>query len=195
MMFSISSPNMRLRWALVLGAAVNAATIPSRVDPGERFGLFAYGEGVGGLPVFYNEGLAFITDFRAANTTDMVPVLFTLNDTTLTAQPNPDAPTSNNSSSFPGFESAVFGIPAEGASSRQISFLGNETSKGEITSGFGFFGQIVFLEDSDGSLQTRFYAEPTDTEGIWALAWNDTDAEGAIPVTVKDSSPPNLEDN
>ncbi|RYP23817.1 hypothetical protein DL765_000894 [Monosporascus sp. GIB2] len=120
--------------------------------------------------------------------------MVTFRDTTLTVQPNPATPTSNNSSSFPGFESAVFGIPTDGASSRQISFLGNETSKGEITSGFGFFSQ-VFLEVLAGSLQTRFYAEPTDTEGIWALAWDDTDAEGAIPVTGKDSSPPNLEDN
>ncbi|RYP68373.1 hypothetical protein DL769_005527 [Monosporascus sp. CRB-8-3] len=189
-MFSLSSPNMRLRWALVLGAVVNAATIHSRADPGQSFGLFAYGEGIGGLPVFYNEGLAFITDFRTTNTTDMVPVLFTFSDTTLTAQPNT---TSTNSSSSPVFESAVFGIPADSASSRQVSFLRNETSNGETTSGFGFFGTIVFLEGSDGSLQTLFYAEPTDTEGIWSLAWDDADTEGAVPVTVKNSSPPSLE--
>ncbi|RYP34496.1 hypothetical protein DL767_004272 [Monosporascus sp. MG133] len=181
---------MRLRWALVLGAAVNAATIHSRTDSREDIGLFAYGEGIGGLPVFYNEGLAFITDLGTANTTDMVPVLFTFSDTTLIAQPNT---TSNNSLSSLGFESAVFAIPADDASSRQICFLGNETSNGATTSGFGFFGQLVFLEGSDGSLQTQFYAQPTDTEGIWALAWDNADAEGAVPVAIRDTPPPSLE--
>ncbi|RYP04280.1 hypothetical protein DL764_004543 [Monosporascus ibericus] len=180
---------MRLPGALVLGAAVNAATIHSRADPRENIGLYAYGAGIGGLPVFYNDGLAFITDLGTANTTSMVPVRFTFSDTTFTAQPN----ITSNNSSFPGFESAVFGIPPDGASSRQAIFLGNDTSNGETTSGFGFFGQIVFLEGSDASLQTEFYAEPTDTEGIWALTWDDADAEGAVPVTVKDSAPPNLE--
>ncbi|RYP38380.1 hypothetical protein DL768_010790 [Monosporascus sp. mg162] len=178
---------MRLRWALVLGAAAKAATIHSRADPQQGFGLFAYGEGIGGLPVFYNEGMAFVTDSETANATDMVPVRFTFRDTTLTAQ------LSNNSSSSPGFKSAIFSIPAENASFHQIYFLRNETSDGETTSGFGFFGQILFLEGSDGSLQTLFYAEPTDTEDIWALAWGDADAEGAVPLTIKDSSPPSLE--
>ncbi|RYP66627.1 hypothetical protein DL771_007696 [Monosporascus sp. 5C6A] len=189
-MFSLSSRNMRLRWALLLGAAVNAATIPSRADPEQSFGLYAYGEGIGGLPVFYNEGMAFVTDFTTANTTDMVPVSFTFSDTTFTAQPNT---TSNNSSSSPGFDVAVLSIPADDAPYRQVHFLVNDTSDGKITSGFGFFGAMVFLQGSDGSLQTQFYAESTDTEGIWALAWDDADAEGAVPVTIKDTPPPNLE--
>jgi len=95
----------------------------------------------------------------------------------------------NNATDNPGFQNATFGLPAAGP----VRFGTNGTVKdGETTTGFGFMGHMVLNTASDGSLNSLFFAEPTETDNIWALVWNQGEDKDVVPVTLKDQPPPNL---
>ncbi|KAK3368779.1 hypothetical protein B0H63DRAFT_515300 [Podospora didyma] len=164
---------------------------------GSGFGLFAYGGTIGGLPVFFSDGTAVITDFKTANNTgsNLVPVAFSSGSDggAFSAAPNTTAPVFNNATETPPFSNATFFVPGEGSSSHQVGFSSDITSTDIITTGWTFYGHIALLEAAGGSLISLFWAVPSGTEGVWNLTWNETDASsGAIPVTLKDTPPPNL---
>jgi hypothetical protein len=45
------------------------------VSPSATFQLYAYGDGFGGLPLFYADGLAYIGDPSLANSSDAAVVI------------------------------------------------------------------------------------------------------------------------
>jgi hypothetical protein len=57
-----------------------------------------------------------------------------------------------------------------------------------VTSGFGWFGQMVILSASSGDLESLFFAQATGTDGLWALVWNST-ATDDVPLTLKNTPP------
>ncbi|KAI5851627.1 hypothetical protein DFP73DRAFT_629058 [Morchella snyderi] len=170
---------------------VSAAAIGSvkRQTTDTTFGLYAYNKNITGLPVFYGDGIAYIGNVLPANlTNESVNVTFTpqtSDSTTWTASPNT---TDVEWSTSP----YLYINPASGAFD-SVGFV-NSTSDlptGAVTSGFFFYGQSVMYQGSSGSMDAKFWAEPTSQKDLWILKWNsDGTSQGqSIPVVLK-STPP-----
>jgi hypothetical protein len=99
---------------------------------------------------------------------------------------------SNVTSASDTFSNATFYVPTTDATDRQAGFLlSNETASSDMTlTGWQFYGQVLLLVGSDGAWNSLFYAEATDTDGLWALNWNNTGKDsGAIPLAIKNNAP------
>jgi hypothetical protein len=80
-------------------------------------------------------------------------------------------------------------IPGSGASTDQIGFTSTNTSN-VTTSNFFLYGQFV-LVDQSGSWETKFYALPSSTGGIYSLLWDAADTEGTIAISLRTVAPSN----
>lgn len=102
---------------------------------------------------------------------------------------------SNGTTGDQAFTNATFYVPGPAATSDQVGFLAASDSASDdiITTGFNFYGHVVILEASSGEWETLFYALPTDTDGVWTVNWNGTDVTDAIPLTLKNTQPPNVD--
>jgi hypothetical protein len=61
---------------------------------------------------------------------------------------------------------------------------------GAVTSGFALFGgQVVFIDDS--VYEAQFWAQTTDTDGVWSLKWNSDGSSqtDSTPVVIKTKAP------
>ncbi len=99
---------------------------------------------------------------------------------------------SSNATSSGTFSNATFYVPTTGATDRQAGFLlANETASSDMTlTGWQFYGEVLLLVGSNGAWNSLFYAEATDTEGLWALNWNSTGKDsGAIPLAIRKNAP------
>ncbi|KAK3381954.1 hypothetical protein B0H63DRAFT_524634 [Podospora didyma] len=105
--------------SMMLAGASSAASIQSRDEPatlvGQKFNLYAWGNGIPGLPVFYADGAAVFADLETAKSTDnLVPISFTTLPR-LTLEPNPSSPpwsgytfsASPNTTLTPGFNNSA----------------------------------------------------------------------------------------
>lgn len=99
---------------------------------------------------------------------------------------------SSNDSSFPSNSPVLYIIPTTDAFD-QVGFVGsNETAPtGAVTTGLTFFGTSVAYAASDSDYQMSFWAQPTNTTGVWALMWNSSGApeDDSVPVTLKSVAP------
>ena len=83
----------------------------------------------------------------------------------------------------------MFAVPATG-STGQVSFVSNTSSGDVVTSGFFFYGHVAMLSTSSGDLESVFFAQDTDTDGLWKLMWNVTATDDSIvPLTLKNTPP------
>lgn len=103
----------------------------------------------------------------------------------------------NSTGKGSGLDKALFYVPTPKASSGKIGFLAKGANNTDaITDGFELMGKIAMHEDKDtGDLQTNFYAQATDTAGVWALLWNTNstvDKKGtAVQMRTDQASTPN----
>ncbi|KAI5919171.1 hypothetical protein F4810DRAFT_688691 [Camillea tinctor] len=180
-----------MRWSqtILLGASTAMAANPALMAraPTGSFNLYAYGDGIGGAPIIYN-GESVYVGLPAAfsNSTEAAPVLFDLSDNVLTGNPN------TTSSSSPSWSNVTMFIPASGSSSHSIGFVSGSSSNSSITTdGFLFYGQAVLHKNSAGSLETLWYAIPTDVDRVWTLAWNSTSdsTNGTVPISLRSTAP------
>jgi hypothetical protein len=63
----------------------------------------------------------------------------------------------------------------------------SQGSNTKITTKFGLYSNLVY-NYHDGSVESLFYAEPTETTGLWQLTW-DSDNTDAVAVGIKDNAP------
>ncbi|OCL04183.1 hypothetical protein AOQ84DRAFT_391733 [Glonium stellatum] len=182
----VNSPLVGL---LLLAASVLASASPllARAASTDSFGLYAYGSGIGGLPVFYSDGYAYIGYGSPLNASSSANVTLTESpgdSTTWAASPN--ITTSSNAT----WSDKFFYVPSPQAPFHRVGFTSNSTSY-QITSGFTFYGHFTFLVTSSGAWESLFYAKPTAYSGIWELMWNQTDEadSGVVPLTLKNSAP------
>lgn len=156
--------------AFALGAA--AGTITNRAAVPAEFGLYAYGSssasGIGGLPVQYVDGLAYIVDTSVVTTAENVT--FSLVSTTFAA------------TTADGAESLLY-IPS---TSGAVGFTTAATDS-EITTKFGFYGGVAYNYNS-GSVIAHWYAEPTEQTGLWQLTWASENTD-AVVVAIRDNAP------
>jgi len=70
----------------------------------------------------------------------------------------------------------------------------NSNSSSLTTSGFMFYGTLVFWVSSSGDWLSLFYATETGQDNLWTLKWNSnqTSDDGSIPVTLNTQAPGNL---
>lgn len=154
-----------------------------------NFQLYAYGDGIGGLPVFSTGSMVYIGDPSISNSTDAAPVIFTSSSSSFLGNPN----TTAVPSASPTWSNMTLAVPSPSASSHSVTLLSSSNVTGDtVTSGFTFYGRFVFVQES-GGFQSLFYALPTETTGIWSLNWNTTGdgTDGKVLVSLRDAVPSN----
>ncbi|KDN72217.1 hypothetical protein CSUB01_07516 [Colletotrichum sublineola] len=148
-------------------AAVPAGNLPraASLDKNAPFQIYAYGDGIGGLPLFS----AGVTP-AANNVWQGAP----------------------NTTATPGWSNLTFFIPAVGASNHSVGFVNpNSTASDRQTRGFMLYGDFVFVEGGSDSLASMWYATPSSTDGIYSLKWNETgdSTEDKIVLALKKTVP------
>ena len=94
----------------------------------------------------------------------------------------------NVTSDNPSFSDVTFYVPSSTSSSHEIGFIANSTAGSDVsTSGFTFYGGVC-LHVEDDTLATEWFASPTETDGVWALRWNET-GDGIVSVSLKTKAP------
>ncbi|KAF2450101.1 hypothetical protein P171DRAFT_405851 [Karstenula rhodostoma CBS 690.94] len=169
---------------LALGAKFNRATP-------DEFGLFGYGQGFGGFPLFYADGYAYLGEPASSNSSDPGVVTFTPSGsgTSQSWIGNPNTTLTNYTVSW---SNVTFAIPSTSSSDKRVRFLTNETSDLDvITTGFNFYGAAAFAVE-DGRLESSWYALQV-SERVNALYWNDTSL-GQVPVVLNHNPPSNPQD-
>ncbi|KAF2678338.1 hypothetical protein K458DRAFT_348843, partial [Lentithecium fluviatile CBS 122367] len=157
-----------------------------RADP-STFQLYAYGEGFGGLSVFYADGYAYLGDPNLSNSTDAATVTFTATSTNeWLGSPNTTSVT--NSTHSPTWSNVTLFIPETGASDTRVGFLdSNSTTTDVLTSAFRFYGQTAMFFGDSGTFETLWTSLQLEN-GIRALYWNDT-SSGQTPLTLRSIAP------
>ncbi|KAK6956680.1 hypothetical protein Daesc_001959 [Daldinia eschscholtzii] len=185
---------MRLLQSLILGIPVVVAGSPVLVEraPTAPFGLFAYGEGIGGAPVFTTGDGAYIGTATHTDDSEAAQVEFiTATDSSLLANPNVTA------ANEPTWSNLTFNVPDNTTSSHQVGFTNTTTDGKRSGFGFVFYGEFLLHKSVEGDLESMWYAVPSDQDGIWSLNWNSTDddTEGKVLVTLKATPPSKEVDN
>ncbi|PVI01803.1 hypothetical protein DM02DRAFT_335684 [Periconia macrospinosa] len=169
--------------ALLPAAVLCAPQKRAAAAPTEPFELYAYGTKIGGMPMFFNKGLAFAGNpsKTADNDSYVEQVSFvTGDDDSWVASPV------NKTAEWSG--STLF-IPSKVSNDTRIGFLppSNGGNSSIDTTGFSFYGNTVLRIEDDGTMDMLFTALVIDSETI-QLYWNDT-SSGQVPVTLRSVAP------
>lgn len=177
--------------AMSIFSAASAAPQAS-TSAGQAFSLYAYGGALSGAQLSAKDELAYLV-----NTQDTGTSAFGAQPVQLTADGTSWLASTNSTGKGSGLDKALFYVPTPKASSGKIGFLAKGANNTDaITDGFELMGKIAMHEDKDtGDLQTNFYAQATDTAGVWALLWNTNstvDKKGtAVQMRTDQASTPN----
>ena len=57
---------------------------------------------------------------------------------------------------------------------------------------FILFGKALYYKSSSGTIESQFYAAPTDTDGTYTVLWNTDNSvqENSTPIILKNTAPP-----
>lgn len=64
-------------------------------------------------------------------------------------------------------------------------------SDAQTTTGFTWYGNLLFWASSTGVLSSSFFAKPTGTEFLWQIQWlaNASTAGDSVPIAFKRDTP------
>ncbi|QDS70755.1 hypothetical protein FKW77_003507 [Venturia effusa] len=81
-------------------------------------------------------------------------------------------------------------LALDDTSNNYISFT-TTPSTSQSTTGFSWYGNLLFWKSATGVLSSKFYAEPTGTDGIWQVQWlaNITSPGKSVPIAFKRDGP------
>ncbi|KAI0851190.1 hypothetical protein F5Y00DRAFT_16599 [Daldinia vernicosa] len=180
---------MHVLQSLILGIPAVIAGSPILVEraPTSPFALFAYGDGIGGAPVFTDGDGAYIGQVTSLNDSEAAQVEFNAGtDNTLLA--NPNTTTTGNT---PTWSNLTFIVPDTTSSSHKVEFTNSTTTGDRSGTGFVFYGEFLLHKSTDGDLKAMWYAVPSGQDNVWTLNWNSTDddTEGKVIVTLKATPP------
>ncbi|KAF1930627.1 uncharacterized protein M421DRAFT_418921 [Didymella exigua CBS 183.55] len=155
-----------------------------------NFALYGYGDGLGGFPLFYADGFAYIGEPAKSNSSDAATVAFSLGtDDVWIGNPNNTQLTNSTAATW---SNVTFYVPDTTATDKRIGFLSsNASTDGAVETGFFFYGSTAVLIGSDGTLESSWYALKVG-DRTHQLYWNDTSL-GQVPVILRSiapSSPP-----
>ncbi|CAI7651211.1 unnamed protein product [Penicillium manginii] len=141
---------------LFLGFAVSGKQIASRSSQSESYSLYAFGDNIGGFPMYYADVTPGESGPMIGNPTS--------NSTTV------------NGSSQRAFQNQQFYVPSPDSSDHQVGFTQNATSN-QVTSKFIWYGHFLLVENDSGEYTSLFYAKKTEQEDVFSLQWNITDED------------------
>ncbi|KAK6214504.1 hypothetical protein LQW54_004225 [Pestalotiopsis sp. IQ-011] len=137
-----------------------------------NFTIYAYSsDSIHGYPIISINDTAYITSSNSSIFTNGRNITFT----SLTSH-------GNFTANIPGEGTSLFYVPS---TSGQAGFTNITDDDTMVTSGFGLYGHVVFLEAST-SMETKWYAIATEVDDLWQLSWNASDG---FPITLRSVSP------
>ncbi|CRG86508.1 hypothetical protein PISL3812_03514 [Talaromyces islandicus] len=141
----------------------------------DTFTLYAYGSNISGSEVFYCQGIAKIGAVSHAHSSNVSNVYFYEEHGTFIANPNVTSTTARIAASESNTSWAGLKLYIPNTSGQPLGFTAGNSS-GEITTGdWHFYGEYAFIENSAGQLESRFFAQPTDNDGVYNILWNLSD--------------------
>jgi hypothetical protein len=98
------------------------------------------------------------------------------------------------STATPDWTNVTYYVPSDTTVSHQTGFVDTVSGTADstmVTTGFVFYGSIATLEQSNGQLETMWYALPYGDTGLYTLNWNPTgdSTSGKILITLKSTQP------
>ncbi|QKX58306.1 uncharacterized protein TRUGW13939_05428 [Talaromyces rugulosus] len=173
----------------LLSLVISSSAFVSRSTPsaGEEFSLYAYGDSVGGLPLFYSDGKAAVGILSSSNSSaSNVTFERTSDSSTGSLVGNPPNGTSASSANSSWSDQFLY-IPSSSSSSNEIGFT-SESGDNATTTKFVFYGQTLLVKDESGDIVSSFYARQSSSEGggVYSLLWNVTEDHDAVfPVSLR----------
>ncbi|KAH7259249.1 uncharacterized protein BKA55DRAFT_724190 [Fusarium redolens] len=164
-----------------------AATAASNTGP---FSLYAYGPGVGGLPIFSSGDEVFVGNFSQVDDSEAAPVQFTEGDDAWHASPNT---TGFAKGRDPTWSNYTFAVPGPSSSSHSVKLINSTADADNYVSDLMFYGTFVMVEEN-GQMASLWYATPSEIEGVYAIGWNASDAgqsDDKVVITLKRTPPSN----
>ncbi|KAF4438541.1 hypothetical protein FACUT_4816 [Fusarium acutatum] len=164
-----------------------AATAASNTGP---FSLYAYGTGVGGLPIFSSGEEVFVGNFSKIDDSEAAPIQFTVGDDAWYASPNT---TGYAKGRKPSWSYLTFAVPGPSSSSHSVKLLNSTADTDGYVSDLMFYGTFVMVEE-DGQMTSLWYATPSEIDGIYVIGWNASDAghsDDKVAITLKRTPPSN----
>ncbi|QKX53199.1 uncharacterized protein TRUGW13939_00275 [Talaromyces rugulosus] len=152
------------------------------------FTLYAYGTNISGSQVFYSQGIAQIGDVRYANSSNVSNVYFYEESGKFIANPNITSTTASlkASESNTTWTDLSFYIPK--SSGQPLGFTTNINSAEVTTGSWHFYGEYAFIENSAGQLESHFFAQPTDVDGVYNILWSLSDQAQLASPEIKSIS-------
>ncbi|KAF5549866.1 hypothetical protein FMEXI_4118 [Fusarium mexicanum] len=164
-----------------------AATAASNTD---AFSLYAYGTGVGGLPIFSSGSEIFVGNFSKIDDSEAAPILFTVGDDAWSASPNT---TGYAEGREPSWSNLTFAVPGPSSSSHSVKLTNSTADTDAYVTDLMFYGTFVMVEE-DGQMTSLWYATPSETDGVYVIGWNSSDAglsDNKVTITLKRTPPSN----
>ncbi|KAI9925616.1 hypothetical protein ASPWEDRAFT_29051 [Aspergillus wentii DTO 134E9] len=153
----------------------------------QSFGLYAYGDNVGGLPMYYADGNAVVAPNPPSNASTAVRVSFTKGDDGLVGNPN----ATTNSTGSKDFSDQMLFVPGPSSDDHQMGFTANGSTN-MVTNKFVWYGNFLLVEDESGEYTSLFSVPSTAGDGgSYSLLWNATDDDDVVPVTLRSIAPSN----
>ncbi|KAJ5919190.1 hypothetical protein N7466_010133 [Penicillium verhagenii] len=158
-----------------LGLACQAAPVTERQADGSSFGLYAYGENITGLPVFYADVTANATDSYTwiAHVNNTLPTITTR---TLDTNAQNFGPVANSSTTL----LLCLGQTNSTSPTNPVTFVNSDESAGKIVDTFTTYAYNVLLKQAD----TGFFGK-SNGDGTYSLLWSTVRDNGYIPLIIK----------
>ncbi|KAF4340282.1 hypothetical protein FBEOM_5793 [Fusarium beomiforme] len=174
---------------LTLTATALLPGVTAASDTGP-FSLFAYGAGVGGLPLFSSGSDVFIGNFSRVDDPEAVPIQFTVGDDAWNASPNT---TGFAKGRDPSWSNRTFVVPGPSSSSHSVKLINSTSDTTGYVSALMLYGTFVMVQEN-GQMTSLWYATPSDTDGVYTIGWNASDvghSDDKFVITLKQTPPSN----
>ncbi|KAJ5670152.1 uncharacterized protein N7477_005515 [Penicillium maclennaniae] len=188
-------------FVVATGLFSSAQPLEERHANGNPFSLYAYGDGINGLPIFYADGQAQIGDMSLSNASNKVPMYVTYsgNDrTTWIAHVNATQSTRTFATLGSSTTSTtnLLCLKESNSVTNPVIFNSMDTvsslnaDSGTITNAWSLYGSTVLINRPGGN----FYAKSPGENGWWQLAWSTlNDAELEATAIILRTNPPVLD--
>ncbi|KAL5364167.1 hypothetical protein BJX96DRAFT_178734 [Aspergillus floccosus] len=150
----------------------------------QSFRLYAYGEGIGGLPVYYADGRAEIGNRSLSTANETVSIYFTIPGETPKVW---HAEANRTESLNPSFDSLIFTLPSiSGTSGGNVGFSDPDDPRRFDTKTLTLYGNYVLID----SPNANFYTTRSDS-GVYSMKWdqNDQASPNRIPLKIRAIEP------
>ncbi|OQE28805.1 hypothetical protein PENSTE_c003G08383 [Penicillium steckii] len=162
-------------FALVFASLFSVGSARPHEKRAEQFNIYAFGDNISGLQVYYSDGAAVIGDSTQSNSTGVLPVYFTVNDATSSSG---NTFTAHSESKAKALSDEVLYISNDGTD--KVGFASStERSSTKLTNVWWLYGRYVMINVEGAT----FYAEQT-SNGWYALSWSSADQSGTKKTLV-----------